>query len=445
MKIFNNFVGGDIKVPISKSYAHRYIFLTAMYYLQKFKKKEDYVNEVKIEIDGFDLCDDIISTLNCVEVLGVENKLLTDENLSKNYIVLKPNSEKLEKISKNNERFEFKVGESGTTLRFLLAAILILNLNSYVVGEGTLVSRKISEYIDILKYNNISYEYNGKLPIVINKRKDDSDIKLFVRGNQSSQLLSGFLIAAAYIGKSVVIHMKNELQSKSYVDMTIDALDKFGISVEQSNDEYGLKSQDYVISENLSIEADYSSAAFFIAAGILRGNIRLHGLSENSAQGDKKLISILKSCGANLYFKNSVLYVEKSNLASIDVDVSDIPDLVPIMSVIFSFASGKTTFKKVSRLALKESNRIESTLQMLQRIGGNASYDKIKDNIYIEGIEKFKIAKVKTYDDHRIAMSASIAATASEAYLEIDNYECAYKSYRNFYYDLEKIGAFFQY
>lgn len=449
MIVYNDFKGGVLRIPISKSYAHRYIFLIAIYFIQAIHRNNKYKNTIDIDIGNGRIGQDIKSTLNIVQSLGIKYRFYEKGITTR--ICFSPSVKEILALKSTDKVYILNVGESGTTLRFLLALVLVLNINCTIDGLNSLKKRPISEFIDILISNGIAHDYSGELPISIYKRNENTINKnIFIKGSESSQLLSGLLLSLPILTTSTNIIIKNELQSLDYVKMTKKALLDFAPNFNLNLDFKFEKNNEILISPyvldpiatTFKIEADFSSAAFFIACGVLSKQVILNNLAQNSLQGDKKIIDILNSCGANIYFDDANrLIINPSNLTSIEVDIKNIPDLMPILAVIFSFAKGISKFKNVHRLAYKESDRIISTVEMINSIGGNAIYDILNDSIIIRPVEHFKTGRVKSYNDHRIAMASSIAALKSDFFVEIDDSECIDKSYIKFYKDFEKLGG----
>ncbi|MEG1993852.1 MAG: 3-phosphoshikimate 1-carboxyvinyltransferase, partial [Oscillospiraceae bacterium] len=230
------------------------------------------------------------------------------------------------------------------------------------------------------------------------------------------------------------------LQSKAYVDMTIQTLKQFGVEIAETNNSYKIKGgQKYVSPKEVFAEGDWSNGAFFICGGVLSGSLKIKGLSFSSTQGDKEIYNILKNMGADLREENGYIYAEKSVLSSASVDVSQIPDLVPILAVTMAYAKGKSVIYNAARLRIKESDRLKSTTEGILNIGGDIA--EKEDSLEINGKEKLTGGEINSFNDHRIAMAMAIASLECEKPVIINDPMCVKKSYPNFYEDFEKAGG----
>ncbi len=192
------------------------------------------------------------------------------------------------------------------------------------------------------------------------------------------------------------------------------------------------KERDYII------EGDYSQASFFFAAAALGGDLIIKGLTEDSLQGDKEIIKILKDMGSVIFKDNNSIIIKKSeNLKSLDIDIKNIPDLAPILAVLLSFSDGEGSLYNIDRLKYKESNRIKSVISLVNSLGGEALEKENK--ITIKGFKTLKGGEVNSYKDHRIVMAAAIASLRCENPVTINGAEYVNKSYPDFYKDLESI------
>lgn len=189
------------------------------------------------------------------------------------------------------------------------------------------------------------------------------------------------------------------------------------------------------------IEGDWSNAAFFIAGGCLGDSIKMYGLNLESSQGDKKVVQILKKAGAILTCSDDCISSNGSHLNSFEVDFSETPDLFPILSVVAALSKGQSVLKGGERLKLKESNRIESTFQMLKSLG--ADVKKRDDGLIIQGREILDGGIVNSFNDHRIVMSATMASIKCKEPVSIVNAGAVKKSYPNFFDDFKKVGGIF--
>lgn len=395
---------GSINAISSKSYAHRALFCAAL------SKGE---NKIKIDI----LSDDIKSTINVLKEMGVN--ITKDKNI---FTIIPP-----EKY-KNN--LILNVGESGTTLRFLIPTIAVLGLKVQIIRMGTLINRTNSVFFDILPEKGLNiYEKNES--IYMESKIDSGEYTL--DGDVSSQFISGLIIALSSLEKESVVIVKKTLESKPYVDMTVDVVNSFGAKVIEKDNRY-LISGKYK-NTNYNIENDWSNALFFLCAGI-----EVKGLNLDSKQADKASLEYLKDLGINNISDSEVLLRKTDMPKEIRIiDAKNMPDSVPILSMISATIKGFTKVINIKRLRLKESDRVKSTVEMLENLGVKVTLEE--DCFYFNSVDKFKSCRINSYNDHRIAMTAAIASIYSKGNIEIIKAESVNKSYINFFDDFKSLGG----
>ncbi len=395
-------LGRVITVPSSKSAGHRMLIAAAL--------SDGEVKEVTPS-------EDIDATLRCIEALGkrVENSFHSHD--SKHDFTFR-NGEK-------PEAFCLDCNESGSTLRFFVPLAIALYPGEEIVFKGSkrLLERPLTSYFEIFEKDGVSYELTPETLMVKGELKG-GEYKL--SGKISSQFITGLMFALPLLKTPSKIVITDALESKGYVDMTIDTLKKAGIIVE--NKDY----REFIIPCNQKyqlckekVESDFSQAAFFLTANFLGSDIKVLGLDMNSKQGDKAILEILEK-----FKKNE----------DITVDVSDIPDLVPIMAVASSLRVGcKTHFINGARLRMKESDRIKTTCDMIISLGGEV-YEE-ENGITVIGKELLSGGEVNCHNDHRIAMAAAIAATVCASEVKLLGAECVKKSYPGFWEDYQILGG----
>ncbi len=378
---------GKIKAISSKSAAHRMLICASL----ADKKSE-------IEIDNTSA--DIDATISALTALGAEIKK------DKNIYTVTP-------ISDKNDAFVDCV-ESGSTLRFLVPVASSLGKNCIFTGKGRLPSRPMKTLTDEMVKHGVSVSET----FPIHTAGQMSGGCFTIDGSVSSQFITGLLMSLPQIGGGE-IKVTGDFQSRSYVDITLSVMEKFGVKVEEKGNTYIVPDKKFISSLSRA-EGDWSNSAFFLTAGV-----EVEGLDINSKQGDKKIVEVLKE-------------LEKEN-EEIFIDVSDIPDLVPVISVRAAVRQGKTNIINAERLKLKESDRILSTVEMINNLGGRAR--GTENSIIIEGVEKLNGGKVNAYNDHRIVMSSAIASCYAEGEIIISGAEAVNKSYPAFFEDMEKLGG----
>lgn len=385
-ELIPNKLSGKINAISSKSVAHRMLICASL-----------ADKESKLQIDTTSL--DIEATVSALVSLGAEVKI--DGNI---YTVT-PITDKKDAFVDCNE--------SGSTLRFLVPVGASLGKKCTFTGKGRLPSRPMKTLTDVLKNNGV--KMNDSFPIEIEGKLTKG--KYTLDGSVSSQFITGLLLALPNIGGGE-IEVTGQMQSVSYIDITLSVMEKFGVKVEAKENKFIVPDKKFT-SADMIAEGDWSNAAFFLAAGV-----EVENLDMNSHQGDKKIVQIL----------------EKLNKSGdIEIDVSDIPDLVPIIAVKSAVRKGRTSIINAERLKLKESDRILSTVSMINNLGGSAT--GTENSIIIDGKEKLSGGTVDSFNDHRIVMASAIAAQYSENKVVINGAEAVNKSYPEFFEDYKKLGG----
>lgn len=337
---------------------------------------------------------------------------------------------------KNNETVLNSI-ESGSTLRFMIPVAAALGKEVTFTGEGSLLSRTIGEYQELLPKHGVNIDCNGFLPAKLSGKLKNGNYE--VNGNVSSQYITGLLMALASLEGDSAVVLKTPLQSKPYVDMTVKVLDDYGVKIKETDFGYLIKGGQSFKKMDYVVEGDWSHSAFFLAAGAIGGDITVFGLDMNSTQGDKVIIDVLKAFGAEIEITKNGITAKKSSLHGTEVDAENIPDLVPMIAVAAAFATGKTIIKNAERLRFKESNRIESVVTNLKLMGADVT--ETEDGMIINGGVPLHSANLFGYNDHRIVMAFSVAAANIDGETVIDDMESINKSYPSFFEDYKKIGG----
>ena len=412
-------VSGKVRAPPSKSCTHRAIIGAAL-------------AEGVTEIINPLLSDDTEATLSTCEALGAE--------------ILEKNSERI-MIRGNSGKIKAKkslidCAESGSTLRFMLPVAALSGKEIAFTGKEGLKKRPVEDLLTVLRQAGVKIEYverDGALPLKIQGKISAGNIK--IRGDVSSQFISGLLLALPLAEGDSEIHLTTRLESKDYVELTLDVLAKFGIQIRHSKDlrKFKIPGNQTFKACRFMVEGDFSSAAFMLAAGALSGAVTVTNLNLNSKQGDRRMIDILQSMGAKVNTGKSSVSVEKSDLRGVSIDARDTPDMVPILSIIATQANGTTKIKNVERLRMKESNRLAGIADMLEKFGATV---RVKHNsIEIQGKAKLVGNEVETLSDHRLVMAASVAGLLAEGETIVDGPTAIKKSYPAFFDDFRKLGA----
>ena len=399
---------GSITPPPSKSQAHRLIMAAAL-------------AEGESRISNVAFSQDILATLSCVEQLGavwkkIDQSTITIDGLGKG----KP-------ILQSDRLVHFDCGESGSTLRFLIPIALAVAGGGVFTGHGRLMERPQKPYFDVFDKKGISYQLqDGSLTVCGTLKSGEYALA----GNVSSQFFTGLLYALPYVDGTSLLRSTTALESQSYIDMTIDALQKCGIAVEESDGEYPvfkLKGKQPYCAFEGAVEADWSQAGFYYAALGLGNTLSITGMNQNSMQGDRKVADYYKQLCAE---------------GEVELDVGDCPDLVPPLAVQAALRPDHTVTRIVhaERLRMKESDRLSAVREVLNAMG--AQVKELSDGLVICGVDMLHGGcAVDAHNDHRIAMMAAMAASRCAESVTIVGAECVKKSYPNFWEDYEALGG----
>lgn len=404
---------GELEIPSSKSELHRLLFIASLAAMQGVK------DEIKVLYRG-KLCRDVLATIGALRALG------SDIRVEKDVIRLSNSKSRSQDID---------VSESGTTLRFLVPRIGLYGQSVNIKMQGRLAQRPMDDFTKELEKKGMSFEKEGD---VLRVRGTLCSGEYTLPGSVSSQYISSLLLTLPFLEGDSVINIKGKLESYPYVKLTTDFLESAGVRIRYTGDKFYIDGMSKVRQSDFRAYGDYSSATFFACIGALsKGGIYIKGLDISSSQGDSRIFSILDEYGAFVEKRDEGYFVQEGDKRSMEVDASDIPDMVMALSVIMSCATGESRIKNCSRLRLKESDRIHSTLAMLKSFGVNAHCDE--DDIIIKGPSVFRSAVVDSFNDHRIAMAASVFSAVSPYDIVINKSECVEKSYPDFFSDLKSL------
>lgn len=324
-------------------------------------------------------------------------------------------------------------GESGSTLRFLLPLCGAIGGEYEFIGHGKLMDRPNDELFSVLNAHGVETE--KKDTIKIKGKLSSGTYK--IRGDISSQYVSGLLMALPILDGDSEIVLTTPLSSAPYVEITLEVLKAFGVNVQKTGSGYKIKGGQKYFGDVLP-EGDWSNSAFFLVAGAINGDITVTGLNTKSVQGDMAIIDILKKAKSTVNCTETGVSVKKSQLKGFTFDAKDCPDLVPITAVLGAYSEGDTIIKNIERLKIKESDRIVSTISMLSAFGINAESDG--KNLIVHG-GKVQGGKVDSFNDHRIAMSTAVIALLADGKSILTDAQAVTKSYPTFFEDYVKLGG----
>lgn len=410
---FSPFIpSGIVNVPPSKSDVHRAIICAAM------------ANGVS-RISPVALSNDIKATIGCIKALGadavLENNVLTVDgtNMYKNKTAL------------------LDCGESGSTLRFFIPIAAVGNINATFVGKGKLPQRPIGIFTEALPKAGTVCKTEGGLPLEIKGQLKSGIFE--IPGNVSSQFITGLLLALPILEGDSEIVLTSPLESVGYIAMTIRTMKQFGVNIQATEKGWHIKGGQSYKTCDYTTDGDWSQAAFFMVLGAVSGKVTVKGVAKDSTQGDKKCAEILARFGAKVTQLDNEVTVEKGELKAITIDASQIPDLVPVLSVCAAFAEGTTKIINAERLRIKECDRLKATAELLNNLGGKVK--ELSDGLEITGVSSLKGGNVNGYNDHRIVMSAAVCAARSDEDITATFAMSINKSYPDFYIDYNSIGG----
>ncbi len=328
--------------------------------------------------------------------------------------------------------------ESGSTLRFLIPLALHCRQVTYTGKEG-LAARPLTTYYSL--FDNWGIEYHntdGRLPLTVKGGRAENDI--YIEGNISSQFISGLLFSLPIMQGEYTIHITSRLESRGYIDLTLQMLEKYGITIINNNYEsfYIKGGQEYKPYDYIC-EGDFSQAAFYLVAGTIGSDLICEGLDLESRQGDKEITDIITRMGGSIIKTENGLKPVPSKTKGITIDASQIPDLVPIIALLAVFSEGDTHIANAARLRIKESDRLTTTSAQLNAIGANI--EELDDGLIIHGTGSLKGGTASSCNDHRIAMMLAIAATRCDNDIIIEDSGSVKKSYPHFWEDYKKLGG----
>lgn len=400
---------GEVNASPSKSYAHRLIISACL------KKGETVIKNVGDS-------EDVLATARCMNALGAQ-------------VSLEDGNAKIIGIEKVNKNALLDAGESGSTLRFLIPVVTALGADATFTGRGKLLSRPNDALIKTLGENGA--KVNG-----VNAFGKLKSGVYEIDATISSQYLTGLLFALPLLDGDSKIVFKGVPVSKNYLDITKEILVCSGIKfIEEENGYLVFGNQQYNLPNEVVCEGDWSSAAFMLVAGAIGKSVTVKGLNLNSTQGDKVVLDVLSSFGAEVVCKENEVTVSKKDNKPFTVNLENAPDLAPILSILASCGKGESRLYGVERLKIKESDRITAILDMLNSAGVQAEYNGEYLSVY--GSEEIKSSTFDGYNDHRIVMSAVLLSGLARGNSVVTTCEAVKKSYPNFYNDLQKIGGKF--
>ena len=410
---------GSISVPSSKSIGHRELICAAL-------------AQGESRVDNISLSQDIEATCRILRQFGARIEEVPSSHAGRTAYTVQGG------FRKAAVSLRADCGESGSTLRFLIPVGLYSGNDVVYGGRGQLVVRPLDPYYRIFDEKGIAYKTTeGKLPLAVSGALQPGQYDL--AGNVSSQFFTGLLFVLPLLDGDSILRSTTELESLSYVTMTLDCMKRHGVDVAwNGKDAFHISGRQQYRPGAFSVEGDYSQAAFWLVAGAVGKAVSCCGLRSQSTQGDEAIVSILRHMGAAIN-GDKVLTATSSPLRGREINVEDCPDLVPVLAVAASCASGTTYITNAARVRLKECDRLTAIAAELNKLGG--AVEERPDGLIVHGVGQLTGGTVSGWNDHRIAMALAVASQRCAGKVVIEGAECVRKSYPTFWQDFAALGG----
>ncbi|CAL4322465.1 3-phosphoshikimate 1-carboxyvinyltransferase [Buchnera aphidicola (Eriosoma lanigerum)] len=418
------YVNGSVYLPGSKSVSNRVLLLSALCY--GTTKITNLLN-----------CDDTKYMLNALQLLGIKYDLF---NQNRSCVIYGKGISILEQ----KKELTVFVGNAGTVFRPLTAILSLRENNIILTGDNRMKERPIEHLVDSLRQSGAKIKYINKKsypPILLQGGFIGGTMEL--NGNISSQFLTAILMAAPLAMNDTIINIVGDLVSKPYIDLTINLMKVFGITIKNNSYKsfFIQGNQIYCTPEKYLVEGDATSASYFLAAAAIKGgSVTVHGIGENSIQGDIYFPKILKQIGANIIFGSNYVTCSRNYLDGFDLDLNNIPDAAMTLAMVALFSIEKSYLRNIYNWRVKETDRLSAMSTELKKIG--AKVEEGSDYLSIIPPKKFSNATIHTYNDHRIAMCFSLLSL-SNAIITILNPNCTKKTFPNYFEQLSKISQYY--
>ena len=415
-------INGEIFLPGSKSLSNRALLIAAL------------ANGVT-KITNLLVSDDIKHMLNALSQLGIEYTL---SDCGTECVVVGNNG-----FFKSSQPLEISLGNAGTAMRPLCAALAASQGEFILTGEPRMKERPIGHLVDALEQLNADIKYleNKDYPPVKITGKALTGDTVSIDGSISSQFLTAILIVAPLLKTDTNIVIEGELVSKPYIDITLDIMSRFGVNVKNNDyQSFTVKgNQSYESVDKYMVEGDASSASYFLAAGAIKGGeITVHGVGKLSVQGDKHFADVLEKMGAEVIWNDESITVVGKPLTAVDMDMNHIPDAAMTIATTALFAKGTTTIRNIYNWRVKETDRLTAMATELRKVG--ATVIEGEDFISITPTDSLIHAEIDTYDDHRVAMCFSLVAL-SDTPVTINDPKCTSKTFPDYFDKLKQVSC----
>ncbi len=408
---------GVVSAPPSKAYTHRMLIAASL-------------SNGTSKIFNPLVSDDTQATLEAVKALGAETEL------HENYWTIHGQ----ETLKTPDQPIDCR--ESGSTLRFMIPVAALAPGHATFLFGASFERRPVVPLLESLKELGVESTIQRNNSSVMVRGGGIRGGKTSIRGDISSQFISGLLFACPKANEDTEITVTTKLESKGYVEMTFEVLVEHGLEGAVSPELSCLwipSNQSYRPCDH-TVPGDFSSAAFLLAAAaVTSSRVTVKNLEYQTAQGDMAILGILEEMGAAVKIRDNSVDVEVGPLVGVDIDAKDIPDLVPVCAVLACYAEGRSEIYNAKRLRYKESDRLDSISTELKKMGADIVVNE--DGLTINGSSGLYGATIDPHNDHRIAMACAVAALGAVGETKIQNVECINKSYPQFFSDLRVLGA----
>ena len=415
------FTGGRVEIPPSKSAAHRLVLGAAL-------------SRGQCVLSHVDMSEDIAATVGAVEALGVRTSY-------------DPETSALSVDARGlcGKEAVIDCGESGSTLRFLIPVAAALGARAHFVGRGRLPSRPLGVYEELLPEKGVALDTQGGLPLELSGKLQSGVYRL--PGNVSSQFVTGLLMALPLLEGDSEIVLTSPLESQGYVELTLSVLRDFGVSAQATGRGWKVPGGQCYRARSCQVEGDWSQAAFFLCMAAVSGRpVEIAGLREDSLQGDKACVELFGRFGLETRWEGGILQARNPRweepyrgLKGFVIDAAQIPDMVPSLAVCAALSQGETRIVHAQRLRLKESDRLAAMEEALQSLGGRVV--PTEDGLAIQGVPQLSGGSAQGKNDHRVVMALAAAALGSAGDVTVTDAQSIRKSYPRFFEDFRKLGG----
>lgn len=415
-------INGEVFLPGSKSLSNRALLIAA---LAKGVTK----------ITNLLVSEDIEHMLNALKLLGIEYTL---SDCGTECVVVGNNG-----FFKTDRTLELFLGNAGTAMRPLCAALAASHGEFILTGEPRMKERPIGHLVDALNQLNANVDYleNKDYPPVKITGKSLIGNAVSIDGSISSQFLTAILMIAPLLKNNTQINIEGELVSKPYIDITINIMSRFGVKVKNNNyQSFTIEgNQTYQAVDKYMVEGDASSASYFLAAAAIKGGeVTVHGVGKLSVQGDKYFADVLEKMGAEVIWHDESITVKAKDLIAVDMDMNHIPDAAMTIATTALFAKGTTTIRNIYNWRVKETDRLTAMATELRKVG--AMVDEGEDYISITPPAQLTHAAIDTYNDHRVAMCFSLIALSGTP-VTINDPKCTAKTFPDYFERLAQVSC----